>query len=301
MADQLTRTNEPEHFATQEHAPTPTHSHHLPEGDNRMRLVVALLALAMALASFFVLAPHFSSTDAFRSTIDALDEKNKTVLSLMGASTGSSAAISLLPGDAGTPIAEKLVDLSSDFLIVLAAIYLEKYLLTILGVVSFKVLIPVACALLLGAAAVWNHPAGRMALTKISAKLLIFAIAVFCVVPASVWVSSKIEETYEASIAQTIQTAEDTTEAIEKSADEGESDDSSNPLSFLLKTPEKLNKLTESARNSLSNFIEALAVMIVTSCIIPLLVLLFFLWLAKMILGVNVDLPMYMHSRRRRL
>ena len=65
--------------------------------------------------------------------------------------------------------------------------------------------------------------------------------------------------------------------------------------------PEELNSLTESARNSLSNFIEALAVMIVTSCIIPLLVLLFFLWLVKLILGVNVELPMRGYGRKHRL
>lgn len=307
MAEQLSRTNESETLETQERLSKPARTNgplddwQLPGDDNRMRLILALGAIVIAVISFFVMGPHFSDVQTFSKTIETLDQKKDTVLSLMGASTGSSAAISLLPGDAGTPIAEKLVDLSSDFLIVLAAIYLEKYLLTILGVTSFKILIPIACALVVGATVVWNQPTGRLALMKISAKLALFALAVFMVVPASVWVSSKIEQTYEASIAQTIQTAEQTTEAIEESANEGESTDSSNPLSFLLNMPEELNSLTESARNSLSNFIEALAVMIVTSCIIPLLVLLFFLWLAKIILGVNVDLPVRPYGLRRRL
>ena len=56
-------------------------------------------------------------------------------------------------------------------------------------------------------------------------------------------------------------------------------------------TGEELGKLTDGARNSLNNFIEALAVMIVTSCVIPILVLLFFIWLAKTILGVRVEVP----------
>jgi hypothetical protein len=66
--------------------------------------------------------------------------------------------------------------------------------------------------------------------------------------------------------------------------------------------PEGLGKLTDGARNSLNNFIEALAVMIVTSCIIPILVLVFFLWLAKIILGINIDLStvrLHRHGRRR--
>ena len=40
---------------------------------------------------------------------------------------------------------EQLADLSSHFLVVLCAIYLEKYLLTLTGFLAFKILIPVAC------------------------------------------------------------------------------------------------------------------------------------------------------------
>ena len=39
---------------------------------------------------------------------------------------------------------------------------------------------------------------------------------------------------------------------------------------------------------SLNNFIEALAVMIVTSCVIPILVLMFFVWLVKTLLNVEI-------------
>ncbi len=52
--------------------------------------------------------------------------KKTTALELTAAATAASAAITLIPGDAGTPIADKLADLSSYFLIVVCAIYLEK-------------------------------------------------------------------------------------------------------------------------------------------------------------------------------
>jgi hypothetical protein len=204
-----------------------------------------------------------------------------------------------LPGDAGTPIAEKLVDISSDFLIVLAAIYLEKYLLTVLGMVAFKILVPVGCLVFVAAILLGRHEGLSRSLYALSARLVVFGLAVYLVVPASVKVSNMIEDTYQSSIQETLKTAEETTEAIEESAEEGESKDSTNPLAFLTQMPEELNKLTESAQNSLNNFIEALAVMIVTSCIIPILVLLFFLWLMRTILGVDVDIPMGVRGRRR--
>lgn len=272
--------------------------------DPRMRIYFCAAVVLVGLLSCFAIAPIFGNPESFSETIRILDEKKQSVMSLMAASTGSSAAISLLPGDAGTPIAEKLVDLSSDFLFVLAAIYLEKYLLTIMGFASFRVLIPIACALMVVAINLWRNPHMRMALAGLSFKLFIFALAAFAVVPASVWVSGQIERTYEASIQETLETAQQTTDAIEQSADQGKGEDSTNPLSFLLNMPDELGKLTDSARNSLSNFIEALAVMIVTSCIIPILVLVFFLWMAKILLGVDIALPPVMpgsRGMRRRL
>ena len=54
-----------------------------------------------------------------------------------------------LSGDAGTPIADKLAKIEfAYFLIVVCAIYLEKYLVPITGLAAFKLLIPIGCILL---------------------------------------------------------------------------------------------------------------------------------------------------------
>lgn len=267
----------------------------------RWELAGAGIALVVALLSFFVAAGHFSDPHTYATTVSALDGKRDTVMSLVGASTGSSAAISLLPGDAGTPIAEKLVDLSSDFLVVIAAIYLEKYLLTILGAAAFRWLVPIGSVLVAVSLLAGRRLPAAASLRRLGLKLAVFGVAAALVVPVSVRVSSMIEQTYQASIDETIQTAEQTTDAIEGSAEkEGSAaqTDSANPLSFLTSMPDKLGGLTDAARNALNNFIEALAVMIVTSCVIPILVLVFFLWLAKLILGVEIDLPLRAGRRR---
>ena len=51
-----------------------------------------------------------------------------------------------------------------------------------------------------------------------------------------------------------------------------------------------ISSAVEGAQESLNQFIESLAVMLVTSCLIPLLVLLFYFWMAKILLGVNIDI-----------
>lgn len=50
-------------------------------------------------------------------------------------------------------------------------------------------------------------------------------------------------------------------------------------------------KTVDKFKRVLNNMIEALAVMLVTSCLIPILVIVFFSWLVKLIFGINIPLP----------
>ena len=94
--------------------------------DARMRAIVTVALVALIAVLVFGLAPHFSSPEAHAGVIATIDEKIDNVLTLTAGSAGASALISAIPGDAGSPIADKLMDLSTGFLIVLAALFLEK-------------------------------------------------------------------------------------------------------------------------------------------------------------------------------
>ena len=48
-----------------------------------------------------------------------------------------------------------------------------------------------------------------------------------------------------------------------------------------------------------NDFLEALAVMLVTSCIIPILVLLSFVWLAKTLLSIQIQIPLPGQAERQ--
>ena len=94
--------------------------------------VIALLVIA-GIVSAWPLRQVFSSPDTYAATIATLDEKKANVLAMVAASTTASVAITAVPDDVGTPIAEKLMDLSSNLMLITAIIYLEKYLPTISG------------------------------------------------------------------------------------------------------------------------------------------------------------------------
>ena len=252
------------------------------------KLAAAALLLALALVSFFPVAQKMSQPQTFSHAIESLDKKQETVLELTAASTAASAAITLLPGDAATPIADKLADLSGYFLIVLCAIFLEKYLLTIMAGAAFRVLLPLACVLL--AASLFFC---RDTLRALSKKLALFALAVVLIIPTSVWVSDTIEDTYRASIGATIESAKQTTDAIGEATDDNA--DSDTKTGLFSKVTEGISQaagnLADRVGQLLNRFLEALAVTLVTSCLIPILVLLFFVWLVKFIWGIDLPVP----------
>ena len=240
------------------------------------KTLFVVIPLLIALLSVFVLSGPASSPDLHGSTLAALEEKQTTVLELSAASAAASAAITLIPGDVATPIADKLADLSSHFLLVLCAVFLEKYLLTITGTVTFSFLIPVSVLF------DWKS------LRLLAAWLTAFGLLIFLVIPASVYVSDLIEDSYQASIEATIETARDAAAELEsesETAGEGEKGFFSGLISTVT---DGVSGITDKVGEMVNRFMEALAVMLVTCCAIPVLVLLSFLWFAKILLSVEL-------------
>ena len=91
------------------------------------RVVAIIVCIIIACISFFGLAKSYSSPESKinKETIKYLDEKKTTALELSASATAVSTLITLAPGDDGTPVANKLMDLAGYFLIVVSAIYLE--------------------------------------------------------------------------------------------------------------------------------------------------------------------------------
>ena len=254
---------------------------------HRKKLLLAVIPLLAAFFSVFVLSGLAASPRFHAGTIASLEEKQTTVLELTAASTAASAAITLLPGDAATPIAEKLADLSTGFLAVLCAIYLEKYLLTITGYVMFDFLVPAACLLYL-ASLFWRQERCRY----LARKLLTFGVAIILVIPVSVKISDLIEETYQSSIEATLEAAKETTAEVEERAEAGEETDEGFWSGLFSQITDGIsnavNGVSEQVGDLVNRFLEALAVLLVTACVIPVLVLLFFVWLVKVTFTVDL-------------
>ena len=250
------------------------------ENTLKKTMFVAFLVL-VAILSMFVIAPKVAQSDYTASIIHSIDEKAETVLKLSASSTLASVGVSAIPGDTATPIADKLADLTKYFLLILCVLYTEKYLLTLIGVGFFKYLVPALC--LISIILVFWSPA---ALTRARRKLLAFGLVALLAIPTGILISDSIYGQFESSIGDTLATAEELNAKTEglSQAD----NDATYIEKWLNKISETASGLTDKAANALNRFIESIAVLIVTTCIIPVLILLLFIWLTKLIFGVEI-------------
>lgn len=256
-------------------------------------LLTVLLVLIAVVSATFV-ADYAMSTENHEATISSLDEKTDTIKVLTASSTLASVGVTALPGDVATPIAEKLADCSEYFLVVMCVLYAEKYLLTLIGAAVFRFLIPIACGLVIISLYKKNPSFRRVAL-----KLAVFGLLLFLVIPLSVKTSNMIYETYQVSIDETIEKAQELTDETDAITD---AQDNPNILESILSFfEETTTSITEKAGEVLNRFTEAIAVMLVTTCVIPILVLLFFLWLTKILWGVAIPVPAILGKQRDRL
>ena len=303
-----------------------------PSPSARKALYVALLVI-VALVFAFPMADVMGSKETYRGSIEKLDDKAQTVTALVGTTTAASVAISAIPGDTGIPAADKLMDVAADFAIVLGAIYLEKYMLTIFGLAACRVVVPLACALGVGYVLVREDVTWRAGLRTSAVKLALLALTLTLVVPASVQVSNMIEDTFEydaASVSSEMDTegARDagTAAAATESADAADNvrsndgassassdeapDASTDPIGAFAAWAGRLGEdigsalsgagtalssgvtgILDTAKDWVARLIEAFAVMIVTNCVIPVVVLLFFVWIINVLMGLNIELP----------
>lgn len=248
------------------------------------KTLFCLVMVLVAVVSCLFVAERASSAESSRAVVASINEKSETVLKLTAASTLASAGISAIPGDTATPIADKLADFTEYFLLILCVLYAEKYLLAITGAAAFRVLVPCACAALI-VGAFWN---GRV-MRRLALRLSLFALALLIAIPASIGVSDMVYDAYRQSIDDTVHASQalgDETNALsEAEGDEGLI------ASILKQFSDTASSLADKAARLLNRYVEALAVLIVTSCILPLLALAFFVWLFKLLTGVNLRVP----------
>lgn len=232
--------------------------------------IIALVLVCVALVSLFGLARIASSPKTYSGTIAILEEKRNDAMGLTAAATAVSVGISAIPGDTTTAVADQIMELSSCLLIVVCVIFLEKFLLILLGYVSFTIVIPIACVL----GAVYQF-VRKTALRDLAIKLGMFGVVLCLMIPLGVQVGEVIENTHETSIAELTVFADESAQSKEEK-------------SFWEKLKDGVADAADQAKQLFWQFVEGVAVMLVTTCLIPILTMTGMIWLTGKAFGISM-------------
>ena len=297
------------------------------------KAIIVVVLLAIAAASFFGLSKYTSDPQNHADTIAYLDEEKDTVMEMSAAAFAASMAVNAVPGDTTSAIGEKIADVGGYFILAVGALYLEKYLLTLLGLLCFGLLVPAGCVCL-----ILYFLAHKPAFLQLGMKVLALGLVLYCVVPASVLVSQNLEKTYSANAEVMIEedlsaeiaveeeeaaaeveeepeavVAEEEPAASETNEDKGWwgklTDWASNTVEDVADTVTETaaaageivsdtvaqiqtasQEAIDNAREKLNDYIELCAITIVRICVMPLLTMWFFLWVAKLIAGFGTGM-----------
>ncbi|MCW6667289.1 hypothetical protein NHG34_06935 [Aerococcaceae bacterium NML190938] len=270
------------------------------------KLLLAGLWLLIAFISFQMIANSQMIMNINHRAVIDLDEKKETVMALIFASGGASMSLEAIPTEVGTNISENIADLTMYLAIVLGGIWLQKYLLSVTGILAFKILVPIAFVLLAS-----NIFLGREEIRNLVKKLLLFAVLIFGLIPSSVWVSNHIESYYTVSTSISIdklvndsnfieqsteQLTQQETEVVEENKNlwdqiSGVVGSATEQVStFVGNVINVAGEIKEKAETFLGNMIEAVVVLIITTCVMPILVCFLFLWGINLIFGLNLKI-----------
>ena len=158
---------------------------------------------------------------------------------------------------------------------------------------------PAAFVLLAASLLAHGHLTTSHTLFSLGVRILLVGIIAVAVVPASVWVTQRIDETYQISISQAESGESSGGSAEESEPTGGESQENKNfwdsiasgAAQLVSNLKDGIKSVTDGVVEQVTNLIEGAIVMIVTSCLVPLLVLAVFLWMGHSLMGIDVSAP----------
>ena len=145
-----------------------------------------------------------------------------------------------------------------------------------MGFLSFKVLIPAACVLLILCVFVKKD-----ILKMLAAKMIVFALVLVTIIPLSVKISDMIYEMNR-----------DTVDVVITEVSEEDSEKDEGWLgSILNKIENTVSKAGEYSKKLLNKFVDAIALFVIVYCVIPVIVVFVVIWFIKFLFEVSIPVP----------
>ena len=255
-----------------------------------------LILILIAVLSFFFVTAQLPETGFVKNSIESVEDSSDTVMKFSAATLSASLAISALPDDFATPLAESLADMNIYFVAILVILFLEKILIQYGVKLAFAIVIPVACAL--GILAVSLN---RELFKGLAVRLSVLGLAVALVVPCSThltnYVAADLTAYVENTIADTEAGAAKLNEAMADGADEKTVFEK---LSELFQTAIRdLSDLMLHFQNNIRRSMNSIAILILTNCLMPLMNFFILKWVLKETFHIAIPMPSVKRRAKR--
>lgn len=238
---------------------------------NIKNIIISIVIVVACVLSMTVVADKMSDPNTYKETIEMLTTKQNQVLALAAASSAASTALSLLPDDNAGPIADEIAEITSYLFLITCVIFMEKFVLTLSGLFVFRVLVPISGALTILYLFTKNKSSINYAI-----KVFILGCLTMVIIPTSVLVTDIIEDTHQINYEQ-----------VEDNTSLDLSGNKTGLFGMLEDITKTVKDLPEKAKNLMGNFIDTIAVFLVTSCVIPLGVFLAYFGIAKAVFNFD--------------
>ena len=247
-----------------------------------------LILVLIGVFSFFVITSWLPDRGFIKDSIKSVEESSNTVMKFSAATLSTSLAISALPDDFATPLADSLADMNIYFIAILVMLHFEQLLIRYGVKLAFAIAIPVACGI--GILAILLK---KELLKGIAARVAVLGLAVALVVPCSTHITNYVAADLTAYVENTIADTEDGADKLNEAMDGGTEEQTIfEKLSDLFQTAiNDMSNLMTHFQNTIRKCMNSIAILILTNCLMPIVNFFILKWILKETFHIALPMP----------
>ena len=253
-----------------------------------------LILVLIGVFSFFVITSWLPDRGFIKDSIKSVEESSNTVMKFSAATLSTSLAISALPDDFATPLADSLADMNIYFIAILVMLHFEQLLIRYGVKLAFAIAIPVACGI-----GILSILLKKELLKGIAARVAVLGLAVALVVPCSTHITNYVAADLTAYVENTIADTEDGADKLNEAMDGGTEEQTIfEKLSDLFQTAiNDMSNLLTHFQNTIRKCMNSIAILILTNCLMPIVNFFILKWILKETFHIALPMPQMRRNR----
>ena len=253
-----------------------------------------LILVLIGVFSFFVVTSWLPDRDFIQDSLESVEESSNTVMKFSAATLSTSLAISALPDDFATPLADSLADMNIYFIAILVMLHFEQLLIRYGVKLAFAIAIPAACGI-----GILSILLKKDLLKGIAARVAVLGLAVALVVPCITHITNYVAADLTTYVENTIVDTEDGADKLNEAMEGGTEEQTIfEKLSDLFQTAiNDMSNLMSHFQNTIRKCMNSIAILILTNCLMPLVNFFILKWILKETFHIALPMP---QMRRKR-